>query len=117
MLPFGKTPTDREARPLFASHTLAPQGSRPYAPDVLLAWRRVIVAYRNRRDNNHLGIMIEAALEEGYLHDEMDDSPDRKELYRNFTQDGPCRYLVDFMKSKKGIAPDGWDGWHPLLSK
>lgn len=75
-------------------------------------WQSAIKLLSNANE-----IMIEAAMEEGYLHDEMDDSPDRKELYRNFTQDGPCRYLVDFMKSKKGIAPDGWDGWHPLLSK
>lgn len=62
-------------------------------------------------------IMVDAAMEEGYLHDEMDDTPDRKELYRNETADGPCSYLVHFMKSKGGKAPDGWAGWHPLLSK
>jgi hypothetical protein len=62
-------------------------------------------------------IMVEAAMEEGYLHDELDNSPDRKELYRTETSDGPCSYLVHFMKSKKGIPPTGWDGWHPLLSK
>lgn len=62
-------------------------------------------------------IMVDAALEEGYLHDEMDDSPDRKELYRTETADGPCKYLLNFMKSKGGKAPDGWAGWHPLLSK
>ena len=62
-------------------------------------------------------IMVDAAMEEGYLHDEMDDTPDRKEYYRNETADGPCSYLVNFMKSKGGVAPDNWDGWHPLLSK
>lgn len=62
-------------------------------------------------------IMVDAALEEGYLHDEMDDSPDRKELYRTETADGPCKYLLTFMKSKGGKAPEGWAGWHPLLSK
>ena len=62
-------------------------------------------------------IMVEAALEEGYLHDELDDSPDRKELYRTETADGPCTYLVNFMRSKGGTAPEGWAGWHPLLSK
>jgi hypothetical protein len=62
-------------------------------------------------------IMVEAAMEEGYLHDELDDSPDRKELYRTETADGPSNYLVHFMKSQGGVAPEGWDGWHPLLSK
>jgi hypothetical protein len=62
-------------------------------------------------------IMVDAAMEEGYLHDEMDDSPDRKELYRSETADGPCSYLIGFMKSKGGVAPEGWAGWHPLLSK
>ena len=62
-------------------------------------------------------IMVEAAMEEGYLHDELDDTPDRKELYRNETADGPSVYLVNFMKSYGGVAPEGWAGWHPLLSK
>jgi hypothetical protein len=62
-------------------------------------------------------IMVEAAMEEGYLHDEMDNTPSRKELYRKETADGPCSYLVNFMKSKGGVAPEDWDGWHPLLSK
>jgi Adenylate and Guanylate cyclase catalytic domain len=62
-------------------------------------------------------IMVEAAMEEGYLHDEMDNTPYRKELYRKETADGPCSYLVNFMKSKGGVAPEDWDGWHPLLSK
>ena len=62
-------------------------------------------------------IMVDAAMEEGYLHDEMDDSPDRKELYRTETADGPCKYLISFMKSKGGVVPKNWDGWHPLLSK
>ena len=62
-------------------------------------------------------IMVDAAMEEGYLHDELDDSPDRKEMYRTETADGPCVYLVNFMRSKGGVAPEGWAGWHPLLSK
>lgn len=62
-------------------------------------------------------IMVDAAMEEGYLHDEMDNTPDRKELYRNETSDGPCSYLVTFMMSKGGVAPEGWSGWHPLLNK
>jgi hypothetical protein len=47
-------------------------------------------------------IMVTAAMEEGYLHDEMD---------------GPSKYLINFMKSKGSKAPEDWDGWHPLLSK
>ncbi|KAL3919242.1 MAG: hypothetical protein SGILL_003851 [Bacillariaceae sp.] len=62
-------------------------------------------------------IMVEAAMEEGYLHDEMDNSPDRKELYRTETADGPCKYLINFMKSQGSKAPENWAGWHPLLSK
>ena len=62
-------------------------------------------------------IMVDAAMDEGYLHDEQDDSPDRKELYRTQTADGPSVYLVQFMKSKGGVAPENWAGWHPLLSK
>lgn len=62
-------------------------------------------------------IMVDAAMEEGYLHDELDNTPYRKELYRKETADGPCSYLVNFMKSKGGVAPEDWDGWHPLLSK
>jgi hypothetical protein len=61
--------------------------------------------------------MVNAAMEEGYLHDELDDAPDRKEFYRQETFDGPSVYLVSFMKSQGGVAPEGWDGWHPLLSK
>ena len=62
-------------------------------------------------------IMVDAAMEEGYLHDELDSSPDRKEFYRIETADGPSAYLVQFMKSQGGVAPEDWDGWHPLLSK
>lgn len=62
-------------------------------------------------------IMVDAAMDEGYLHDEQDDSPDRKEMYRAETADGPSVYLVQFMKSKGGVAPENWAGWHPLLSK
>jgi len=31
--------------------------------------------------------------------------------------DRPSLYLIQFMKSKGGKAPDDWDGWHPLMSK
>ena len=70
-----------------------------------------------KRLENANEIMVDAAMDEGYLHDEQDDSPDRKELYRTETADGPSVYLVQFMKSKGGVAPEDWDGWHPLLSK
>merc|ERR1712032_95860 len=64
-------------------------------------------------------IMIETAMEEGYLQNEneMDWTVEREELYRRETCDGPCRYLINFMKSKGSKAPDDWDGWHPLLTK
>jgi Adenylate and Guanylate cyclase catalytic domain len=75
-------------------------------------WQAAIAKLENANE-----IMVEAAMEEGYLHDELDDTPDRKEMYRTETCDGPCVYLVNFMKSKGGIAPEGWAGWHPLLSK
>lgn len=61
-------------------------------------------------------IMVETAMEEGYLHDEMDDTPDRKELYRTEAADGPCKCLINFMKSQGGDAPPQWAGWHPLGS-
>mmetsp|Transcript_3610 Transcript_3610/g.4269 ORF Transcript_3610/g.4269 Transcript_3610/m.4269 type:complete len:694 (+) Transcript_3610:1-2082(+) len=62
-------------------------------------------------------IMVAAAMEGGYLHDEMDNSPGQKELYRRKTSDKPSQYLINFMKSKGSKAPEDWDGWHPLLSK
>lgn len=61
-------------------------------------------------------IIVDAALEEGYLHDEMDESPDRLEIKRECS-DGPTVYLINFMKSQGGVAPPNWNGWHPLLSK
>jgi hypothetical protein len=61
-------------------------------------------------------IIVDAALEEGYLHDEMDASPDRLEIKRECS-DGPTVYLINFMKSQGGVAPPNWNGWHPLLSK
>lgn len=63
--------------------------------------------------NDH---MIDAAFDEGYLHDETDLPPDREELSREVS-DGPTVYLINFMKSQGGVAPPNWNGWHPLLSK
>jgi len=63
--------------------------------------------------NDH---MIDAAFDEGYLHDETDLPPDREELSRECS-DGPTVYLINFMKSQGGVAPPNWNGWHPLLSK
>lgn len=60
--------------------------------------------------------MVDAAFDEGYLHDETDVPPDRDELTREFS-DGPTVYLINFMKSHGGVAPPNWNGWHPLLSK
>lgn len=60
--------------------------------------------------------MIDAAFDEGYLHDETDEPPDREELSRECS-DGPTVYLINFMKSQGGVAPPNWNGWHPLLSK
>ena len=62
-------------------------------------------------------IMVDAAMEEGYLDDELDEALDLKELYRSKTADGPSTYLVNFMKSQGGQSPERWEGWHPLLSK
>jgi len=59
-------------------------------------------------------IMVEDAME----GDDMDDGRnDEDEDIRSETADGPCLYLINFMKSKGGEAPEGWAGWHPLLSK
>lgn len=73
-------------------------------------------------------IMVETALEEGYLEDEfdalqsrlMDDDDARiaEEELKRENGDGPSLLLVDFMrKTNNGIAPKGWDGWHPLTRK
>jgi hypothetical protein len=61
-------------------------------------------------------IMIDTALEEGYLQDGIYVNLDRTEIKREYS-DGPTNYLMNFMKSKGGVAPKGWNGWHPLLSK
>lgn len=61
-------------------------------------------------------IMLEMAVEEGYLIDSsVDELLHEEELLLN--GDGPTQFLLNFMKSKGGVAPQGWDGWHPLTSK
>jgi hypothetical protein len=64
-------------------------------------------------------IMVEAAMDEGNLEqiDTINNSTEREELYRKELSDQPSKYLINFMKSKGGKAPDDWDGWHPLFSK
>jgi len=70
-------------------------------------------------------LMIENALEEGYLEDEFeqlaaragDDAKAAAEELKLQNGDGPSLYLINFMKSKGGVAPDRWEGWHPLTNK
>jgi hypothetical protein len=70
-------------------------------------------------------IMLETALEEGYLEDEFeklqmlsgDDARAAEEELKRLNGDGPSLYLVAFMKSYGGKAPDDWEGWHPLTRK
>lgn len=62
-------------------------------------------------------IMVDTAMEEGYLLDETDTHPERQDFLRSECADGPSHYLINFMKSHGGVAPKGWNGWHPLLSK
>lgn len=68
--------------------------------------------------------MFETAVEEGYLEDEFN----ALQVYAgDFTQaaddlkrengDGPSIYLINFMKSYGGKAPERWEGWHPLTRK
>jgi len=60
-------------------------------------------------------LMVEAAMDD--MDEEIENSPKLVEQYRKEMSDQPCMYLIDFMKSKGGVAPDDWDGWHPLMSK
>jgi hypothetical protein len=70
-------------------------------------------------------IMVETALEEGYLEDEFDalqlrageDARTAAEDLKLQNGDGPCLFLINFMKQHGGVAPKGWDGWHPLTRK
>lgn len=61
-------------------------------------------------------IMLEMAVEEGYLVDSSVDAiPHEEELAEH--GDGPTLFLLNYMKSKGRVAPDDWEGWHPLTSK
>jgi Adenylate and Guanylate cyclase catalytic domain len=61
-------------------------------------------------------IMLETAVEAGYLVDPSTDAaPHEEELAEH--GDGPTLFLISYMKSKGGVAPDDWEGWHPLTSK
>lgn len=70
-------------------------------------------------------IMIEAAVEQGYLEDEFDaiqmqegeDAHEAAEELKRENGDGPSLYLINFMKSQGGVAPRKWEGWHPLNRK
>lgn len=66
--------------------------------------------------NNANEIMLEMAVEAGYLIDPSTDAvPHEEELAEH--GDGPTLFLLNYMKSKGGVAPDNWEGWHPLTSK
>lgn len=61
-------------------------------------------------------IMLEMAIEAGYLVDSSTDAvPHEEELAEH--GDGPTLFLLNYMKSKGGVAPADWEGWHPLTSK
>jgi hypothetical protein len=72
-------------------------------------------------------IMVETALEEGYLEDEFDalqmrfgeDAKLAEEELKRESGDGPSQSLIAFMRSPPyyGHAPDDWEGWHPLTRK
>jgi hypothetical protein len=69
--------------------------------------------------------MFQTAVDEGYLEDEFDalnlrageDIRRAAEELKRENGDGPCMYLLNFMKSQGGVAPPQWDGWHPLIRK
>jgi len=77
-------------------------------------WPTAIVKLERAND-----IMVEAAMDEGNLEQviTINNPAEREELYRKELSDQPSKYLINFMKSKGGKAPDDWDGWHPLFSK
>ena len=69
--------------------------------------------------------MFETAVEEGYLEDEFDalqiyagqDFTKAADELKRENGDGPSIYLLNYMKSCGGKAPERWDGWHPLTRK
>lgn len=66
--------------------------------------------------NNANEIMLEMAVEAGYLVDSSTDAvPHEEELAEH--GDGPTLFLLNYMKSKGGVAPVDFEGWHPLTSK
>jgi hypothetical protein len=78
-------------------------------------WERALLLLEQANE-----IMIETALEEGYLEDQFEalhgDAKAEEELKR-LSGDGPSLYLIAFMKSMGGKAPADWEGWHPLTRK
>lgn len=70
-------------------------------------------------------VMIEGAVEQGYLEDEFDaiqlqegeDAHEAAEELKRENGDGPSQYLINFMKSHGGVPPRKWEGWHPLNRK
>lgn len=80
------------------------------------------VAQRRLEKANEL--MVENALDDGYLEDEFEEiqnqavSPkEAAEELKKETGDGPSQYLLNFIKSHKGVCPKHWEGWHPLNRK
>jgi hypothetical protein len=70
-------------------------------------------------------IMFQNAVDEGYLEDEFDalgisggvDVRGAADELKRENGDGPCMYLLNFMRSYGGQAPSDWGGWHPLARK
>ena len=78
-----------------------------------------------KRLNRANEIMIETAVEQGYLEDEFDaiqmqdgeDAHAAAEELKRENGDGPTLFLLNFMQSHGGVAPRKWEGWHPLNRK
>ena len=70
-------------------------------------------------------LMFEAQLEEGYLtsmgessYRNLNNAEEREESQERLALgDGPCRNLIDYMKSRGGVAPKNWSGYRALTSK
>jgi len=70
-------------------------------------------------------IMVETALEEGYLEEAFyslqlracEDSLAAEEELKLHNGDGPSILILIFTRQHEGIAPKSWDGWHPLTRK
>lgn len=100
--------------------------------DFLKAFNEGFKAYTNgdwptgiRKLEKANDIMFQTAVDEGYLEEEFDalnlnvgtDIRNATEELKRKNGDGPCMYLINFMKSQGGEAPAGWEGWHPLTRK